>query len=538
MGGVQSANIDRSTLPNPPTACENNIALIQQELLKADEFKDRFYVKLNTIERIDISGSLTRCRAGLFLTDIASGTTTQDTRIVSLVEDNNKTVITSITLPGPETTTTTKPYYTAEQVEKYYNDLHSYNASWTAFRWKIEDNYDPPRPQWRDPIFEENVLIYNQLFRSVLGKATTTPVNLQAMESASGSIPGSTLINNYYQKYLSPLPADPAPPSPRLLTVPQILPPSTTAGSASMPATPNKDAAVNNMQAQAKNLDSYNVFLGPGSPGYDPPQFGDSYETVLIKYNKSYDIATSKGISASVIDTAGSQFPEANRRLVNRINNTIQQYRVPDPILPTGGIPKANRYKSYNFNERQQYIVDYSPVTGPDRNLLVKNFCNSLGYEAYSDKLPGCEPGDCCAPMPQAPVYNKEMAAAERAARKAAASAAASAKPSVESFSGSSANSKCTGGISLAGRTVTVSVPRPPITLNPSQAMFAYRTTRPTDPAPSNCPAGHNGDTTPNIDVDEITKLYNELRPSLIKELQQELKGNKLFDLRCPADLT
>ncbi len=534
MGGVQSANVDRPNPPNPPTACENNIPLIQQELLKADEFKERYYVKLNTIERIDISGSLTRCKAGLFLTNITSGVTSQETRIISLLEENGQTIVKSIVADSSETAATdVKPYYTSAQVEKYYNDLHSYNNSWTAFRWKTEDTYAPPMPQWRDPIFEKNVEIYNQLFRSILGKGTSNPVNIQAIETASGSVPGSTVANNYYQKYLSPLPADPAPPSPRLLTVPQMIQPTATAGgSASLPPV-NKDATVSNMQAQAKNMDSYNAYLGPGSPDYDPPQPGDNYETVLIKYNKSYDIATSRNVTASNMDNAGSAVPSTNRRLINRINNSVPEYRVPDPILPTTGIQKAARYKSYNFNERQQYIIDYSPVTGPNRDLLVKNFCNSLGYEAYSDKLPGCEPGDCCAPMPAAPVYDKEAAAVARAAARAA--SASKTEGFTASASGAAANnSKCTGGISLAGRTITVSVPRPPVTLNPSQAMFAYRTTRPTDPAPS-C-AGRITD--PNIDVDSIKELYNQLRPSLIKELQQSLKGNKMFELRCPADLT
>jgi hypothetical protein len=64
--------------------------------------------------------------------------------------------------------------------------------------------------------------------------------------------------------------------------------------------------------------------------------------------------------------------------------------------------------------------------------------------------------------------------------------------------------------------------------------MFAYRTTRPTDPVPA-CAART---TDHSVDVESIKELYNQLRPSLIKELQQSLKGNKIFELRCPADFT
>ena len=533
MGGVQSATVNRSSLQAGP--CQNNVALIQQELIKAPEFTGKFYVRLNTLEQVDISGATTRCKAGIYLTDVNTGFTKQENRLVTLLTDNNATTVQAI---GPDDAAT--PYFSPAEIQKYYNDLHSYNAGWTAFRWKTDENYEPPMPKWGDPIFTSNVKIYNDLFRNVLRKTGSTPLDLQAMESASGSVPGYTVVNSFYQQYLSPLPADPVPPSPRILTVPVMnVPPAAASGSgpsasASAAAAVVTAAAVNNMQAQANNFEKYNIYVNPDSADYDPPQLGDNYETVLTKYNKSYDIALSK-INLSGMQTAGSGIPELNRRLARRIDGTGQMYYVPDAILPETGIPKSDRYKTYNFNERQQYLIDYSPVTGPERDLLVKNFCNSLGYETYRDGLTGCSPGDCCAPMSPAPQYNKEEAAIERAARQAASASASAIEPFTATASASapsasaSANSKCSTGFSLAGRTTTISVPRPPITLDPTQAMFVYRTTRPTD---SKC-ASKSADSA--IDTAAIQDLYKQLRPSLIKELQQNLKGNKLFELRCPA---
>jgi hypothetical protein len=525
MGGVQSATVNMSSLQSGP--CKDSVALVQQELIKAPEFNGKFYVHLNTLEQVDISGQTTRCKAGLFLTDVNTGFTKQENRVVTLLTANNATTVQAIGPDVATSTTNTAPYFSPAEIRKYYEDLHSYNAGWTAFRWKTVDNYEPPMPKWGDPIFTSSVKIYNNLFRNVLRKTSTTPLDLQAMESASGSVPGYTVVNSFYQKYLSPLPADPVPPSPRILTVP-VMNVATAGGSGSGPsASVVTAAAVNNMQAQANNLEKYNIYVGPSSPDYDPPQLGDNYETVLTKYNKSYDIAVSN-INLNGMQTAGSGIPELNRRLARRIDGKGQMYYVPDAVLPETGIPKSDRYKTYNFNERQQYLIDYSPVTGPDRDLLVKNFCNSLGYEEYRDGLAGCSPGDCCAPMSSAPQYNKEEAAIERAARLSASAS------SIEPFTASaSANSKCGTGFSLTGRTTTISVPRPPITLDPTQAMFVYRTTRPTDSPASKCASSKPAD--PIIDTSAIQDLYKQLRPSLIKELQQNLKGNKLFELRCPA---
>jgi hypothetical protein len=299
-------------------------------------------------------------------------------------------------------------------------------------------------------------------------------------------------------------------------------------GSASLATAATSAAAAANLQAQMNNLESYNAFLQPTDPDYDPPKLGDDYETVLIKYNKSYDAATMRGATRDYMNKPSTTLPEQNRRLIGRVLSA-PGYRVPDTVLPPGNIPRADRYKSYNFNERQQYLVDYSPVSGPNKDLLVANFCNSLGFEAYSEKLPGCEPGDCCVPMRAAPIYDPAIASAERAA---ATAAAASASASQEGFaSGSERRRKCAGTISLAGRTQTISVPRPPITIENERTLNIYRVEDPARPTPKKCKGSATADdNTPSLD-----DLYNIVRPAFIKEIQTALKGDKLFDLRCPA---
>ena len=554
MGGVQSADANNSTRPTATNLCSQNAALVQIELMKSAEFQNKYHVRLNSLNQLSYNNNILKCKADIFLTDIATGYTTQDNRIIELQDNGDALTVLSITQGGNQQNAL---YLTPEAVEKYYNDLHTYNQGWTAFRWKTSTKYDPPRPLWTDQLFEKNVDIYNNTFNAILQKNTGSAVNLQALESASN---GFSQLTEIFQKYLSPLPADPVPPSPRIITVPKI---ETSSGSQSQSGSVMSDAAIRNMQAQVNNLDAYNAFLSIGDPDYDPPQLGDNYETVLLKYNKSYDITTTRRTNKAAMDAAGSDFPEQNRRLIGRVSGNAPLYRVPEPVIPPTNIPKADRYKAYNFNERQQYIVDYSPVSGVDRNLLVKNFCNSLGYEAYSDKLPGCEPGDCCAPMPSAPKYD---ATAARAAASAGASAGAgsviagsaegfnsgssgsgsgsggsgSGRGSSGSGSGSSGTSasrrKCAnGGISLAGRTTTISIPRPPIVIPAGNVTSAYKTSRANDPLSKQCTPKEIEE--PNDKLD-MTQLYDIIRPAFIKELQQELKGEKMFALRCPASQT
>ncbi len=529
MGGVQSADANNSTRPTATNLCSQNAALVQIELMRSAEFQNKYHVRLNSLNQLSYSNNILKCKADIILTDIATGYTTQDDRVIELRDNGDALTILSITKGTGQQNAL---YLTPDAVEKYYNDLHTYNQGWTAFRWKTSTKYDPPRPLWTDPLFEKNIDIYNNTFNAILQKNTGSAVNLQALESASN---GFSQLTEIFQKYLSPLPADPVPPSPRIITVPKIeTPGSASSGSQTQSGSVTSDAAIRNMQAQVNNLDAYNAFLSVGDPDYDPPQLGDNYETVLLKYNKSYDIATARRTNKAAMDAAGSEFPEQNRRLIGRVSGNAPLYRVPDPVLPPTNIPKADRYKAYNFNERQQYIVDYSPVSGVDRNLLVKNFCNSLGYEAYSDKLAGCEPGDCCAPMPSAPKY--DAAAARAAASAVAGSAASGSAEGFDGGSGSGSRRKCAnGGISLAGRTTTISIPRPPIVIPADNVTSAYKTIRASDPPSKQCKPKEQEE--PNDKLD-MTQLYDLIRPAFIKELQQELKGEKMFALRCPASQT
>jgi hypothetical protein len=499
MGGTQSTVA--ANIPEGP--CRDNILQIQSSLMTTQEFSSK-KVQITGLSQLANANGQAICQVNLQLIDRSTNIVSNTLQNITLDQQSNGTyTITSIASPEVNTA---KRISTPDEINKYYEKLHSYNNAWIAFRWKTADLYDPPRPLWSDPLFEKNIGLYNTVYAQIMSNYP----NLQAIESASN---GYDQVNLILQKYLSPLPADPIPPAPNMITVPQMMQSSSASSSASSSTSANNMIAAQNIQSHTNNLESYNVFLSPDDPDYDPPQLGDDYETILIKYNKSYDAATLRNVSKADMDSASRQ-SEQDRRLIRRVTNGVA-YRVPDPVYQPMPINSAERYKSYKFNERQKYLIDYSPVSGPNKNLLIANFCTSLGYQPYSDKLPGCEPGDCCAPMPTAPRYSVEDANRERI------TASGSAK---EGFA-----NKCKG-ISLAGRTTTISVPRPPITIENENNLNIYRVDDPAVPKPNKCVSGKKSTAEPSID-----QLYEVIRPAFIKEIQQALKGDKLFSLRCPA---
>lgn len=488
-------NVASQVAPGSLPQCSANIPLIQDALMKNSDYDNIYSVKVDSVTDLTpaISGSLppgqTKCSVNITVTSIDTGYSRTDTRDVILGTDsNNKSTI--ISIGAASSGASRVPYMKGEDVVKYYEQLLSYNKAWIARDWKTANvganfPYNPPRPSWGDKIFEANVRTYNDAYKALRPTFILTK---------------SSDANLFFKSYLSPVPADPIPPSENTLFVPIDSASGSGAGAGGGNKEDEIDAGIKNASGLLNNQAAYNAFISPSDPDYDPPRAGDSYEQVLLKYNKSFDIITARGLTANSMkerEESGG-LDEFDRRLFGRKDKV---YRVPDPVLPPTNVPKANRYKGYKFTDRQKYIIDYTPANSSEQEKLRKNFCNSLGFEEFNTKYMGCEEGsDCCAPMPDAPTYQPE------------------------GFSGSY---KCAGP-SLGNRSVTISVPRPPINIDTSNKIYTYKMSKPIgicNPAPSST-------------SDDLSKLYDAMQPKFIKELQKEIKGDKLFSLRCPASCT
>ena len=386
--------------------------------------------------------------------------------------------------------------------------------------------YSPPIPLWDDKLFIENIKIYNTNFSIVIKQLP----NKDFAYTNDGT--------EFFKKYIAPLPADPIPPKANKILVPVTASGTNVVDARAIEAalSTESQAAIQNAESisDAKNTyDSYNI--PRDSSSYDPPIEGDDYETVLIKLIKGYDYATSQVSNSETQaffplgrrdEIAGDSIPDQyDRRLLGRhyFKGSAKKFQIPSPILPQTSQPlDYNNSIAYTFSKRQQYLIDYAPIDdNNDKFTLKENMCKSLGFQVWDDKCGS--PGDCCAPLQTLPKYSAS----------ASASASGSGSASIEPFASESASAsasasakKCgRSGIQLGGRTLTVSVPAPPVNIDTSNRMFTYKMSRPTNgtckPAP-----------TPKATPDE---LYDALRPTLLKELQTTIKNNKMFDLRCPG---
>lgn len=499
--------------------CNAEPLAIQYSLQQLPEFKNQYTIKINDITPVPDNNL--QCDVNFIYSSAETGYTKNERRRVTFTRNEEKQpIVDSISQRLNELLEPVA--ISPKEVLEYYSTLNKYNENWIASGWKLKNAmYNPPLPTWDDPIFMRNIEIYNSNYNSVIDN----------IKSAAYTPNGVEL----FKKWIAPVPANPIPPKANKLTVP--IKPIAASGSGSASAVDEtaintalaseSESAIKNAEATASAQDAYDKYgIPPSSPLYDPPIEGDSFETILIKLLKAYDYAasqesekrTSSFFSASRDAIASDEDPSKyNRRLVGRytMNNVFDKFRVPQPVLPptySENIDYANSI-GYTFNERQQYLIDYAPLyDNRDKEELRVNFCKSLGFQRWTDKCGSA--GDCCAPLQNLPKYSGS----------AAGSAAGSA---IEPFASASASNKKCGrsGIQLGGRTLTISVPSPPVNIDTSNRMYTYKMTRPTN---GTCKPASAPKATPD-------EIYNAIRPVLIKELQTTLKNDKMFNLRCPG---
>lgn len=526
MGNSQSSttpNFSYNQLRPAPTGvsdeltpiCSAEPLAIQYSLQQLPEFKNQYTIKINDITPVPDNNL--QCDVNFLYSSAETGFTKNERRRITFARnDEGQPIVNSISQRLNELLDPVS--ISPKDVLEYYNTLNKYNENWIASGWKLNNAlYNPPLPTWDDPIFMRNIEIYNNNYNTVINNIKAVAYSPEGVE--------------LFKKWIAPVPANPIPPKANKLTVPLKPIAGSASGSAVDETAINaalaaeSESAIKNAESVASSQDAYNKYgIPPNSPLYDPPIEGDSFETVLIKLLKAYDYAASQEsekrttsfFSASRDAIASDEDPSKyNRRLVGRytMNNVFDKFRVPPAILPstyTENIDYTNSI-GYTFNERQQYLIDYAPLyDNQDKEELKANFCKSLGFQRWSDKC--SSPGDCCAPLQTVPKYSG--------------SASASASLTEPFASASASNKKCgRSGIQLSGRTLTISVPSPPVNIDTSNRMFTYKMTRPTNgtckPAP-----------TPKATPDEI---YNAIRPVLLKELQTTLKNDKMFNLRCPG---
>jgi hypothetical protein len=308
----------------------------------------------------------------------------------------------------------TAPRVTKQAVYDYYRILANYNQRWNTGAWRSEFSagklYDPPLPSWSDPIFVRNIGIYNDNLTRVLKSKGVFDMETHSSMNAK-------TYQEMFQKYVATTPGAPNPPPLTNIQlevdetgVTDVAPPTfadVTGGADS--ATQEKNAQTN-ATAQQRNLYKYDAMIAGvidrNGPDYDPPQDGDSYETVLIKFSKAYDIVA--GVKTESMDlTSGSG-------LYKRFAGRGFVFPVPETIVPLTAPLKdamAYNYRPYEFSAREQNVIDYCPVdaTSADYMLLKTNFCLSLGFHDNADasgaKIKACGDGVCCVPLAPTPAY-------------------------------------------------------------------------------------------------------------------------------------
>jgi hypothetical protein len=489
-----------------PFDCRNYIANIEYNLQNLPEYNNIYRVSVTDVQQLGSSGSQQQqavCDVSFNYVTLDTGYTQKAARRVTFEADaDGYYAIRDISAEPPSAFVNQN--VTEQEVLSYYKELRQYNENWIKYGWNRQPAgpYNPPRPKWSDQLFERNVLLYNQ------NLTQARPYIAQALARQSGSSP---LLNELFRKAVAPVPADPLPPRASNVLVPYKRAPSDL----EVALNDERAAADTNEQTIVGAQAIYDSLLSPSSPYYDPPVAGDDYETVLIKLNKAFDTAAASG-SASA-NYAGSDPSPYNRRLAGRLART---FPVPGPVLPATNIPAATNYAPYTFTERQQYLIDYTPVS--DKATLKGNMCKSLGYlpmaEAAATGL--CDPsgGDCCAPLPDIPRYTGSLQ---------------------EGFSGSASQRYhdlsgvvqrqqprgCTvNSVPLGSRTTTVSVPSRPLNVDTSNRLFSYRMSNPVEhcrPRPQ--------------EPQTVDQALAALRPAIAAEVRKNLQGDKMFGLRCPS---
>lgn len=311
------------------------------------------------------------------------------------------------------------PRVTKQAVYDYYRVLAKYNQGWNNETWQSFDpngrNYDPPLPPWSDPIFQRNIGLYNENLKRTLGPGGVFDKKDWDKKSESE-------FQTLFQKYVAPTPGAPTPPH---LSDVQLELDQTFYGTLQAPSTSeiaggntkeNQQANANaNSTAHTKNLVTYESMIAGvidrNGPDYDPPVEGDSYETLLMKFNKAYDIVATVKSGSMDLASASERRSPFYKRFVGR----GFAFPIPEPVLPLNTPPKGAvkyNYRPYEFSEQERDLLDYCPVVKGEAEYkrLQTNFCLSLGFhdntDASGNTFESCgADAVCCVPMAPTPEY-------------------------------------------------------------------------------------------------------------------------------------
>ncbi len=310
------------------------------------------------------------------------------------------------------------PRPTKQAVYDYYAGLAQYNYKWNSGGWRA-GNYSPPLPPWNDPVFARNIGLYNDNLKRVLAPGGAFDSTKHAQWATTMS--ASSNISEYqvrFQKYVAPTPAAPAPPdlSQVLLEVDESVirqpaPPSTSDILNGATEDIQSANAAANATAAGRNLVTYDTmiqgYIDRNGPDYDPPREGDSYETLLLKFNKAYDVVAGKRTGS--MDMMLS--PDARSEWYKRFIGRGIEFPVPEAVIPLTTPPKGAvkyNYRPYEFSDRQNELIRYCPVeeTSQKRTQIKANFCKSLGFHASEAGEELCG-NICCIPLAPTPAYEE-----------------------------------------------------------------------------------------------------------------------------------
>jgi hypothetical protein len=315
------------------------------------------------------------------------------------------------------------PRITKQVVYDYYKSLASYNQTWNLGKWRTEfeakRTYDPPLPPWSDPIYVRNIGIYNDNLKRVL--ASGGAFDLSKFTGTLTDVQKTEYQTNF-QTYVAPTPGAPSPPNLSDVLIDDTE--TTVYGPIKSPSfadiigggdqSTQDNNALKNASGQTKNLQTYETMIDGhidrNGPDYDPPREGDSYETLLMKFNKAYDIVAGKRTGSMDMKSSSENRTTWYKRFIGR----GFPFPIPEPIIPLTTPPKgalAYNYEAYDFTAKQNELIHYCPVDGDDLTRLKQNYCLSLGFHTNEADASGnttcgkLTDTICCVPMAPTPSY-------------------------------------------------------------------------------------------------------------------------------------
>lgn len=399
---------------------------IQAKLEQLPEYKSYSITLLSTQTPSDTANT---CDVEYNAKNIKSTEVVRDVRRVALTTNGQVDVI-GTARSGLSYIT---PRPTKQAVYDYYAQLARYNYGWNSGGWRAAIGtsptyYNPPLPSWSDPVFARNIGIYNDNLKRALATGGAFDANTHTT-----ILP--TEYQTRFQKYVAVTPGAPSPPdlSDVLLEVDETVmgqeprPSATDIANGSAPDVQAANAAAN-ATVTGRNLQTYDSLMKDyrNTSDYDPPREGDSYEVLLMKFNKAYDVVAGRRSGSMDMASASEQRSDWYKRFIGRGLDLV--FPIPEATVPITTPLKDEtikyNYRPHEFSARQKEIINYCPVDdGSDQQALIKaNFCKSLGFHVPEDKTENlCGAGEmCCIPLAPTPAYEEPRAGSARPSAAAA----------------------------------------------------------------------------------------------------------------------